>query len=551
MQAGTTGSAAGADAAGERVKLGYRPGLDGLRAVAVFAVLGYHYYHWPGGGQSGVDLFFVLSGFLITTLLVEEWRERDQISLSRFYRRRALRLLPALWFFLVVWMALSLLTGHFVLGPYLYGVTYTTNIAQAVQQVPGAVGLPDLGHLWSLANEEQFYLLWPLLLIVMLRRRWRPLRIATVAATLALAEVVAHDVLDHGRLDFFRFDAMLIGCAGGILFASPLHGKLRRFCCAAPVAAAGAILVSYLLIRPPTWSFPIGGLSARPVNLVFALSAIVTIVWVVEGCPGFRPAHWALAAPPVAFLGRISYALYLWHEAVVKWLSWPNGGNVQSGRWLAPLGIVCTIAVASVSYWFVERRFLRAKWRLSTTGSHDADVSGVLRTHRPELSRAGEPLFRSFFVASAAVVAALVVFVPQTAWIPYSPFTVVGVNANVSMNWVIHHTNARPKQAASPFGIKTDEIAAGAGADYGTSGWIEPTGTPGGSACLALVAVVAGSSTRGRMVHECVPLAAGWNRLSALRLRTAAPSQVFAQITVRRNAGGFEARPLTVSQIGR
>jgi peptidoglycan/LPS O-acetylase OafA/YrhL len=381
VQAGTTGAAVGGKADGERVKLGYRPGLDGLRAVAVFAVIGFHYYHLPVGGASGVELFFVLSGFLITSLLMEEWRERGRISLSRFYLRRALRLLPALWFFLLIWIVLAHHAGHFSVAPLVYGVTYTTNIATVVQG-----HAPGLSHLWSLGNEEQFYLLWPLLLIAMLVRRWQPLRLVAVAVTLALAEIVVRDALGHSfALSNFRFDAMLVGCVAGILFASPLHAKLRSFCCSPPVAATAATLLAYLLLKPPLWKLVVGGQRVYPENLVFSLAAIVTIVWVVEGCPGFWPARWALASPPVAYLGRISYALYLWHPIVGAWLVWGNGAALRDERWTPPLAIALSVCAASVSYWLVERRFLRMKWRLSATGSHDADVTVVLgRSSEPE-----------------------------------------------------------------------------------------------------------------------------------------------------------------------
>jgi peptidoglycan/LPS O-acetylase OafA/YrhL len=381
LQAGTTSAAAGGEATGERVKLGYRPGLDGLRAVAVFAVIGFHYYRWPLGGAGGVELFFVLSGFLITSLLMEEWRERSRISLSRFYMRRGLRLLPALWFFLLITLVPSLYGGHLSWSAYVYGFTYTTNIATVIEG-----HFPGLSHLWSLGNEEQFYLLWPLLLIVMLRRRWHPLRLVAVAATLALAEIVVRDAMGHWfTLSQFRFDAMLIGCVAGILFASPLHGKLRAFCCAPPVAAVGATVLTYMLLEAPTWTILVGGLRVHPENLAFSLASAVTIVWVVEGCPGFLPASWFLASPPVAYLGRISYALYLWHEFVGHWLIWQSGAGLRDEVLTPPVAIVFTIGVASFSYWAVERRFLRIKWRLSSTGSHDADATVVLAGHGPEL----------------------------------------------------------------------------------------------------------------------------------------------------------------------
>jgi peptidoglycan/LPS O-acetylase OafA/YrhL len=144
-------------------------------------------------------------------------------------------------------------------------------------------------------------------------------------------------------------------------------------------------MLAYLLLKPPLWHFVIGGNRIWPENLLFSLSAAITIVWVVEGCPGFRPAFWALSSPPLAYLGRISYALYLWHELVGVSVRWANLGGVRAEPWTPPIAIVLSVAVASFSYWFVERPFLRMKWRLSTTGSHDVDASVVLHGTASEL----------------------------------------------------------------------------------------------------------------------------------------------------------------------
>ena len=170
-------SPAGASVAGFR--LGYRPSLDGLRGVAVLVVMAHHaYVPFFRGGGVGVDIFFVLSGFLITSLLLEEWRRTQDISLRGFYIRRGLRLLPALFMLLLVLQAYALLRMR---GDAFW------EMEKAIGAVLGyfgnwvaALGLYDmrvLSHTWSLSIEEQFYFLWPIILLLMLRSRWKRTRI--------------------------------------------------------------------------------------------------------------------------------------------------------------------------------------------------------------------------------------------------------------------------------------------------------------------------------------------------------------------------------------
>jgi peptidoglycan/LPS O-acetylase OafA/YrhL len=192
---------------------GYRPALDGLRAVAVLLVILNHagvpgFAHWAG--QAGVSIFFVISGYLITGLLVAR-RER----LVTFWRRRALRLLPALGFLLLVITPLSLLLGrHSAWGDALVGALYVGNWERAL-----GGGMGDLSHLWSLAIEEQFYLVWPLaLLFLRPRARW----LVALAVGLALLRpLVTPDMAIFGT--FGRADALLLGGAvafSGVRFPS-------------------------------------------------------------------------------------------------------------------------------------------------------------------------------------------------------------------------------------------------------------------------------------------------------------------------------------------
>src|SRR5919202_3192462 len=165
----------------EGVRLSYLSGLDGLRALAVIAVLLYHAeLGWLPGGFLGVEIFFVISGYLITSLLLAEWRQRGRIGLAAFWLRRARRLLPALYLLLAVTLAFAVvfLPGEVagLRNDAIAAFGYVTNWYLVLANKPyfETVGRPPpLQHLWSLAVEEQFYLLWPLLFIDgMARLRW-------------------------------------------------------------------------------------------------------------------------------------------------------------------------------------------------------------------------------------------------------------------------------------------------------------------------------------------------------------------------------------------
>ena len=177
--------------------LGYRPALDGLRAVSIVAVLAHH-SHWLPGGYLGVDVFFTLSGFLITALLTEEFARIGTISLRLFYARRVLRLLPALLVLLVVCAGSLLATvaaeyGPLVLHEAAAVLFYVANWAWVIDLPLGV-----FSHTWSLGIEEQFYLLWPCVLLVMLRV-WSPRRVFALVLVLAGAGVAWRHALVSGR----------------------------------------------------------------------------------------------------------------------------------------------------------------------------------------------------------------------------------------------------------------------------------------------------------------------------------------------------------------
>ena len=157
------------------MRLGHLRALDGLRGIAILGVIGMHLFNEPSGGFYGVDLFFVLSGFLITTLLLEEWDKTGGVSLPGFYRRRAYRLLPALFTVLALWVIVTRASPR-GFEQAAAGGFYIANIVNALGS--NLLGGTPLVVFWSLAQEEQFYLLWPLVLILLLKRGMPESRIA-------------------------------------------------------------------------------------------------------------------------------------------------------------------------------------------------------------------------------------------------------------------------------------------------------------------------------------------------------------------------------------
>jgi hypothetical protein len=158
--------------------------------------------------------------------------------------------------------------------------------------------------------------------------------------------------------------------------------------------------------------------------------------------------------------------------------------------------------------------------------------------------RRGELRTTGLFVVTAVACAALLAFVPHRA--RTTPIPYAAVNGTVGMNWIVQYPNARPAPGASTYGLSTPPRAASGGATFSVTDTVRPTGAPGGTVCLSLVAVNAQSSAPAQRANTCIPLAPGWSRFPAVTLLTAAPSRVYAEITARGNADGFEARALNV-----
>ncbi len=320
---------------------GYRPALDGLRAVAVLLVILNHagvpgFAHWAG--QTGVSIFFVISGYLITGLLLAR-RER----LVDFWRRRVLRLLPALVLLLLIVTPLSLALGRTTAWhDALIGVLYIGNWDRAMGNWVG-----DLSHLWSLAIEEQFYLVWPIALLL-LRPRVRWLIVAAVAVALGRL-LVSPDMAIFGT--FGRADALLLG--GAIA----LRGA--RF--PAWSAWAGLGCVALIGVLQPDDA----GMAAYGLTLA-SIAGVLLVGGLAE-----RPSMF-LDRPAPRALGRISYGVYLWDYPLVS-LFGPLAGS---------LGCV---VMAAASYRLVELPFLRLKDRLHAPAIRQSSAPWLWR-YRPGLA---------------------------------------------------------------------------------------------------------------------------------------------------------------------
>lgn len=343
------------------------PWLDGLRALAVAAVLAFHSGATRAtGGSVGVDVFFVLSGFLITLLLVREHRSSGRLHLGRFYARRALRLWPALVLLLLAGLVYAALAKHPV-GTHDLATTvpgalfYVSDFQAATGHLP-LFGLTE--HTWSLSIEEHFYLLWPLLLGVMLARGARLRLLLGVTAGLTLISALLPPLLwsGSGSLDRIyyapdtRAQSLLIGCLLGLIAgagALPTDPRSLRWIRAAGLAG-GAGLIAYVIFGSwlDSWNYR-GGLT------LLALAAVAVVAATVTAPAG--PAARVLAAAPLVALGRISYGIYLWHWPVFVVLN----GAYLGLPWMPTLviRITVTLALASASWWLVERRFLRLRHR--------------------------------------------------------------------------------------------------------------------------------------------------------------------------------------------
>ena len=366
--------------------MGYQPSLDGLRALSVGVVLLYHAgFSWMHGGFFGVEVFFVVSGFLITSLLIDEHDRNDHIAFGKFWNRRARRLFPALYavlLFVGVWAALAGTAEQQsqLRRDTVWSIFYVNNWGQILGDVPYFAGeVPLLRHLWSLAVEEQWYLIWPLLFVALMRLRLSRRVVGGIVVGAAFAVFVymfwmqsraptplggPPAILDDvDRTNYLylstitRSGGLLLG-AGAAFVWRPWRwkhavdapaGRLLDPLGAAAVAAIGcaAAVASITAGYVYQWLLP----------LVSILSLVAVMVAVHPSSVGFRR---IMSWTPLVEVGKRSYGLYLW--------SWPifvivgaTAGSVSAFVW----AMLLTVIVAEASYRFLEspvRKGIVGRW---------------------------------------------------------------------------------------------------------------------------------------------------------------------------------------------
>ena len=320
--------------------LDYMPALDGVRALAVLGVVLSHFdVAAVRGGVAGVDLFFVLSGFLITSIIAPKIESRS--FTAEFWWRRFNRLFPPVAVLCLAFAAVGPLVAApgVVASDVAASLLYVSNWTQAF----GDATPTFLGHTWSLASEELFYLLWPGLLFLLLKCK-RPLALTAVAVLVAAVAAwrgVLAGFASYDRIYFAfdtRCDALLVGCFLALAAGSrPVTAIARLSAVTLPVALAAVAWV----FAGPLWS------PGR------ALPVALCAGWVVLGAsqPGRTPAHRLLTHPAMLYVGRISYSLYLWHFAVRQLLhvglGWPFWSTLL-------VGVPASFACAAGSYHLVE-----------------------------------------------------------------------------------------------------------------------------------------------------------------------------------------------------
>jgi peptidoglycan/LPS O-acetylase OafA/YrhL len=546
----------------------YLPGLDGLRAIAVAAVIAYHLgYGWAQGGLLGVGVFFTLSGYLITDILVGQWAARGRIKLADFWLRRARRLLPALFVMLAVvtlWVNLSersFLPGF--RGNVIASLSYVSNwwyIDQHSSYYARFAPPTPLDHLWSLAVEEQFYLVWPwiVLLLVWLagrprRRRRRPLvdelgglagpvtggepyltrrsrlalalvTLAAAAGSAALMTALYHPGYDPTRAyegTDTRAFGLLIGASLALVWPTRGIGvvaggagadrKVPAFARWLLDAAglAGLVVIGLLVWRTNEYSDFMfrGGLVLLSVATAAAVAAAVTPGSLLGRALGWSPLRW---------LGVRSYGIYLWHYPLIVLTAAAGaaGGPVSPVR--AVVLVAGTVAVAAVSWRFIEepiRSGARLRWVATERRPKEPGAAG--RRRRPMQFRSPQAVGGLCLLSVALIAAGVTASTRLTSATghPATPSPTPGLASSAMANARLSNTGGKPTATSSHAATGSHAATAKTIAAAGPAATVPALPTPPPRTACTSVVHIGDSTSEGLISADYEPNPA--NRIPA------------------------------------
>jgi peptidoglycan/LPS O-acetylase OafA/YrhL len=412
------------------------PALDGLRGLAVAAVLVFHGgFGWAGGGFLGVSIFFTLSGFLITSLLLTERDRSGSIGLGHFWSRRARRILPAALLALtgIAIFGLTIADAHQAARLPVDGLSALTEVANwrfvfGDQSYAALFSAPSpVQHFWSLAIEEQFYLVFPLIVVATLTRTKGDRKgLAIVVALLGLASAVLAAALFHPGEDparvYYGTDTRAVELLMGALLAIGLTGRhrLERSRTQLAVASLGAVallvlVAGWVVVDQSDGFLYRGGLTLHALLVVTVIAAALV--------PG--PVRAALAIPPLRALGLISYGAYLYHWPIFLWLSAARTG--LDGAALFGLRLAVTLTVATLSWYYLEQPILHGRritgWRPALVAPAAAAAVAVLFVTLPGAVSAPSIVFSAVHRPALALAAPA----PSAPTAPAAPAAVAPV----------------------------------------------------------------------------------------------------------------------------
>ena len=393
----------------DKTSMGYQPGLDGLRAISVVAVMLFHAgFGWMRGGFFGVEVFFVVSGYLITSLLLDEREKNQRVSLEQFWIRRARRLLPALLTMLTavaIWAALGGTPEQqsTLRRDLPWSIFYIGNWGQILGTTPyfSSADPPLLRHLWSLAVEEQWYLIWPIVFVGAMtigagQLRSRGVAFVGAALTVMVATFVMHGQVSNNALylnTFTRSSGLLLG-AGSAFVWRPWRSTKTSEVRGRRLDPLGAAALTLLICVMTVAGLQAGYIYQWLLPVVSVLAMAVVAVVVYPAATGMRA---MLGWKPLVWIGRRSYGLYLWH-----WPVFVIGHVYHSGSWPKFIAaMLITVAVSEACYRFVEtpvRKGVLGRWFAAQRKAIGED-----RARRVRLTTVGT-------AGVAAVVIALVTF---------------------------------------------------------------------------------------------------------------------------------------------